>query len=220
MKIGFVGYGSMASALGGRWSRKNEIFFGGRDPSKAAKVAATIGAGARHGTSAEAVRFGDVVVLATRHEVVFDAIGEAGGPAAFADRILIDINNPVPNAGAGDFLVHAYDGKSLSEAIAQAVPGARVVKAFNMCQARVWQMDPPLFDGRRLATLYCGDDESAKNVVAQLIAEIGSEPVDLGELRYARLLEPAAAIVIKFLFSGRDARTILNLIQPESKAIA
>ncbi len=36
---------------------------------------------------------------------------------------------------------------------------------------------------------------------------------------YARLLEPTAAIVIKLLFSGHDARTVLNLIQPEVKAI-
>jgi hypothetical protein len=43
--------------------------------------------------------------------------------------------------------------------------------------------------------------------------------VDLGELKYARLLESAAAIVIKLLFSGRDPHTVLNLIQPEVKPI-
>lgn len=55
--------------------------------------------------------------------------------------------------------------------------------------------------------------------VARLIQDTGSEPSDLGGLRYARLLEPAAAIVIKFLLSGRDPRTVLNLIQPEAKPV-
>ena len=94
------------------------------------------------------------------------------------------------------------------------------MKAFNMCSAKVWKMDPPLFDGRRLVVFYCGDDAEAKRQVAGLITEMGCEPVDVGELKYARLLEPAAAIVIKFLLSGRDPHTVLNFIQPEVKPIA
>ena len=113
----------------------------------------------------------------------------------------------------------SFDGASLAEHIARLVPDANVVKAFNMCQATVWEMDPPVFDGRRLATLYCGDDGPAKARVAELIEVVGSEPVDAGELRYSRLLEASACLVIKFLFSGRYMRTVLNLIQPESKPI-
>jgi 8-hydroxy-5-deazaflavin:NADPH oxidoreductase len=81
-------------------------------------------------------------------------------------------------------------------------------------------MDPPVFDGRRLVVLYCGDDADAKRQVATLIEDVGAEAVDLGELKYARLLEPAAAIVIKFLLAGRDPHTVLNLIQPEVKPVA
>ena len=86
-----------------------------------------------------------------------------------------------------------------------------------MCQAGVWGMDPPLFDGRKLVVMYSGDDAAAKKRVATLIAELGCDPFDLGELKYARLLESAAAIVIKLLMSGRDPHTVLNLIQPEAK---
>ena len=111
-----------------------------------------------------------------------------------------------------------FDGKSLAEAIAAYAPAARVVKAFNMCNAVVWQMEPPLFDGRRLVVLYCGDDAAAKQKVAALIENTGGEPADLGELKYARLLEPAAAIVIKFILAGRDPHTVLNLIPARSEA--
>ena len=219
MKIGFVGYGQMAAALSSRWAATHATFIGGRNLAKANALAERLGRGTRHGSAAEAVHFGEAVVLATQHHAVFAAMDEAGGPAAFAGKLVIDINNPV-SAFDGNFLVKDYDGRSLAGAIAACAPGAAVVKAFNMCQATVWQMDPPLFDGRRLAVLTCGNDPSAKGKVAGLIEEIGAEPVDLGPLDYARLLEAAAAIVIKLLFSGRDPHTVLNLIQPEAKSIA
>ncbi len=220
MKISFLGYGNMAAALGARWVGEHELFVGGRDASKAKALADKLGHGTKSGSEADAAKFGEVIVLATTHEATFDAMTAAGGASAFAGKVIIDINNPVVDYQAGDFLVKSYEGKSLAEAIASAAPAARVVKAFNMCQARVWGMDPPLFDGRRLVTLFCGDDAEAKGQVATLIEAVGSEPVDVGELKYARLLEASAALVIKFLMSGRDPHTVLNLIQPEVKSIA
>ena len=81
-------------------------------------------------------------------------------------------------------------------------------------------MDPPLYDGRKLVVLHCGNDDAAKGQAVTLIEQIGCDHVDLGELKYARLLESAAAIVIKLLFSGRDLHTVLNLIQSEVKPVA
>ena len=219
MKISFIGYGSMAESLSSRWVGKHELFIGGRDPHKAQVLADKLAQGTKAGSEVEAVDFGEVIVLATPHEAVFEAMNAAGGANAFANKLLLDINNPVDFSN-GNYLTKAYDGQSLSEAIAAYALQAKVVKAFNMCQAKVWQMEPPLFDNRRLVTLYCGDDATAKRQVASLIEDVGSEPVDLGELKYARLLEPAAAIVIKLLFSGRDPYTVLNLIQPEVKPIS
>jgi predicted dinucleotide-binding enzyme len=144
----------------------------------------------------------------------------AGGPSAFAGKTLIDINNPVPGISDGDFLNMSYKGLSLAEKIGAYAPEAAVVKAFNMCQASVWTMNPPLYDGRKLVVLYCGNDDAAKGRAVTLIELIGCDHVDLGELKYARLLESAAAIVIELLFSGRDPHTVLNLIQPEVNPFA
>jgi len=223
MKIAFIGHGSMARALAGRWASAHEAFIGGRDAARAAALAADIGA-AGSGSVADAVRFGEVVVIATPAGAVGDAINSVGTDA-FAGKIVIDINNPVsvpggPHADTGEhYLPARFAEGSLAEHIAALIPRARVVKAFNMCQASVWEMNPPRFDGRKLTALFCGDDADAKAAVAALIEHIGCEAVDIGELKYARLLEAAACIVIKFLFAGRDARTVLNLIQPEAKAI-
>ena len=216
MKIGFIGYGSMAEALASQWLTKHSLFIGGRNLEKAEKLAKKLGTDVKFGSEAESASFGEIVVLATRHEAVFEVIDMAGGSEALAGKVLLDINNPVDTS---DFLAKSYDGISLSEEIARVVPNAHVVKAFNMCQAKVWQMKPPVFDDRLLVVMYCGDNAQAKQQVAVLIEDIGCEAKDIGDLKYARLLEPAAAIVIKLLFSGHDAYTVLNLIQPEVKAI-
>ena len=216
MKIGFIGYGSMAEALASKWVEKHSIFIGGRNLEKAGKLAKKLGKNVEFGTEAQAADFAEVVVLATPHEAVFDAINAAGGKDALAGKVLLDINNPVETP---DFLAKSYDGVSLSEKIAEAVPNAHVVKAFNMCQAKVWEMKPPVFDGRKLVVMYCGDNNQAKEKIAVLIEDVGCEAKDIGDLKYARMLEPAAAIVIKLLFSGHNPYTVLNLIQPEVKSI-
>ena len=95
MKISFLGYGNMAAALGARWVGRHELFVGGRDAAKANALAVKFGRGTRSGSEADAAEFGEVVVLATTHEAVFDAMKAAGGAAAFAGKVLIDINNPV-----------------------------------------------------------------------------------------------------------------------------
>ena len=224
MKIGFIGYGNMARALSKRWASTNEVFIGGRDTERAAELAKEIHA-AGSGSIPDAVQFGDAIVLATPANAVEEAIQSGGGTNAFSGKVVIDINNAVSVPGGlhdnvGEYyLPISFDEGSLAEHIATLIPEAKIVKAFNMCQASVWEMDPPEFDGRKLVTLYCGDDSSAKSKVAELIDCLGCEAVDVGELKYARLLEASACIVIKFLFSGRDMRTVLNLIQPEVKPI-
>jgi predicted dinucleotide-binding enzyme len=42
----------------------------------------------------------------------------------------------------------------------------------------------------------CGDDDAAKRVTADLVKQLGFEPVDAGDLTLARLLEPYALVWI------------------------
>lgn len=206
----------MAKALASKWVKKHSIFIGGRNLEKAETLAKSLGENVEFGSEAKAADFGEVVVLATPHEAVFEAINAAGGSDALAGKVLLDINNPVETS---DFLAKSYDGMSLSEKIAEVVPNAHVVKAFNMCQAKVWEMKPPVFDGHPLVVMYCGDNNQAKEKIAVLIEDVGCEAKDIGDLKYARMLEPAAAIVIKLIFSEHNPYTVLNLRQPEINVI-
>ena len=211
MKIGIVGAGGMAKALAGKWRRSHQVMLSGRDPEKTKQAAETVGAAA--GTAAEATAFGDVVVLATRWQDVFSGIESAGGPEAFSGKVVIDINNPVD---IETFRTTRTDGRSLTEAIADALPGAHVGKAFNMAQVAVWEDPDMTYDGRQMVVLFTADDGAA-DVIARLISDVGAEPLKLGGNAHAYQLEAAAAIVIKFLFAGRDPKTIFNFIQPEVK---
>jgi len=213
MKIGFVGAGGMAKALAGKWALKHEVMLSGRTAEKTREAAQEVGA--THGTAADAAAFADVVVLATRWQDVFTAIDDAGGPTAFDGKIVIDINNPVD---VETFVTTRDDGRSLTEAIADALPGAHVGKAFNMAQVAVWADPDMTYDGRQMVTLYTADD-GADAAIAELIADVGAEPLRLGGNAHAYQLEAAAAMVIKFLFAGGDPHTIFNFIRPETKPI-
>lgn len=213
MRVSFVGYGSMADALATKWSDQHELFFGGRAPEKAAALAAKFSA--HSGSAADATAFGEVVVLATHNTAVFDAIDLAGGASAFAGKIVLDINNPI---SVDTFLTTRTDGRSLTQAIAEALPGAHLAKAFNMAQAKVWSRKDMTWDGRKLVVPFTAD-EAAATATQTLIEDTGAEALNIGGNAHAYQLEAAGALIIKQLFSGADPLTVLNLINPATKPI-
>ncbi|MEB3980482.1 hypothetical protein OQ968_04300 [Mycobacterium sp. 663a-19] len=71
--------------------------------------------------------------------------------------------------------------------MAKWAPSARVCKAMNQIGAAL--MDAPQLAGTPVMFV-CGDDEEARSVTAGLVAELGFETIDVGELKLARLLEP------------------------------
>ncbi len=203
----------MADALASKWATKHDLFFGGRTLEKAAALAEKYGAGS--GTAAQAVAFGDAIVLATHNTAVFDIIEQAGGADAFAGKVVIDINNPISTE---TFLTTRTDGRSLTEALEEALPGAHVAKAFNMAQARVWRREDMTWDGRMLVVPFTANAE-ATPIAEELVADMGAQPLLLGDNAHAYQLEAMAAVVIKQLFTGADALTVLNLINPADKPL-
>lgn len=211
MRIGVIGPGAMGEALAARWLQAgHDVILAGRTAAKAAALAAKLGT--KHGSLADTVAHGDVILLAVRHEGVYATLREAGAErGAFRDKTIIDCNNPVELEG---FTLVTRGMESMAEGIQKVAEGAAVVKAFNLCQAAVWQMQPPHFDGRPLAVPYCGDAPDSKVTAGKLIADLDCRPVDIGPLHRARHLEAMAAIVISLLFGGYDAHTVFNLITP------
>ena len=55
---------------------------------------------------------------------------------------------------------------------------------------------------------YCGDDDSAKQIAAVLISDVGFDPVDAGPLRIARYMEPFALLMGHLAYEGHGGPTI------------
>jgi predicted dinucleotide-binding enzyme len=50
--------------------------------------------------------------------------------------------------------------------------------------------------------VYCEDDTSSKAIAAQLIRDVGFDPVDAGPLRIARYIEPFAMLIGQLAYEG------------------
>ena len=76
----------------------------------------------------------------------------------------------------------------------ERLPSASVVKAFNTVFAS--NHGQPVVEGVQLDGFIAGDDQAAKNTVADLLAAIGFRPVDVGGLASALALEHMAFLNI------------------------
>jgi predicted dinucleotide-binding enzyme len=201
MRIGTLGAGNMAGALATQWARQgHEVMIGARAPGKAAALAGRIGPGARAGDLRQAAEFGEVVLLAVWYEGIADALRRAGAPdGTLRGRVLIDCVNAT---SPPDFALKTGDGPSVAQRVAALAPGARVVKAFNLCHESVWRLTPPAFGGRPLGVPVCGDDAEAVATAGALITEMGCEPLHGGGLERAGLLEATAAFALGVYFGG------------------
>ncbi|WP_174183469.1 NADPH-dependent F420 reductase [Nocardia barduliensis] len=207
MRIGIIGAGAMARALGGGWSAAgHEVLVGARSAGAAGELAAAIGA--RAGTITEAAGFGDVVVLALPVPALREVLHAVGD--LLVGRTIIDCTNAfAPDTAAPEGVtafVLAED--AVAERVSAQAPGAHVVKAFNLCAAEVWEAKARVFDGRRLAVPLCGDDETAVRAVAALAEDLGLQPISAGGLHRARYLEAMSVFTVGLWFAGHDARAM------------
>jgi hypothetical protein len=179
MRIGIIGAGHIGGTLAKRFvDVGHEVAVSNsRGPETLVSLVDTLGDHAQATTTADAARFGDVVVVAIPmgryREVPTDAV---------ADKVVIDANNYYPQRD-GPFEELDNDRTTSSELLQAHLLGAHVVKAFNAIQwMRLRDDGRPAGDPERLAVPLSGDDEEAKRTVAGLIDQLGFDPVDAGTL--------------------------------------
>jgi NADPH-dependent F420 reductase len=202
MKLGIVGSGNVGGTLGTRWAQAGHtVIFGSRDSGSAKMVELLEKAGpnARSSSTQEAVEASDVILLSTPWEATEEIVKSTSG---WEGKIVIDATNPLLRDLSG---VSIGTTTSAGELVAQWMPQARVVKAFNTVGYNI--MANPDFGEAKVAMLYCGDDKEAKQAVHQLAAELGFDPLDAGPLKLARGLEPFALLWVTLAYVagfGRD----------------
>lgn len=195
MKIGFIGSGNMATALGKIWVKSgHEIAVSySRDEAKLKATVDAIGGGARALDVQDIPSFSDVVILATGWQGTLEAVKAAG---YFEEKILWSIVNPLRSDLSG--VVIGTD-TSASEQIAGAVSGARIVAGWPLF-AEILMTGSGIMHGEKANLLLCGDDEIAKEPIKVLASEIGAHPLDCGPLSRARMIEPAVALLVALAY--------------------
>ncbi len=179
MEIGIVGAGHMGQTLARlavRAGHRVQLASGGNSDALTT-VVGTLGPTATSASTAEVARFGDLCIMATRWEQLPLAARQCGD---MTGRVAVDVTNNRFGPGAND--VYDLHGRSSSEVVAELLPGARLVKAFNNQPITVLA---ELLQGGTSAApalFIAGDDPGAKSVVAQFIREIGAHPIDVGTL--------------------------------------
>lgn len=206
MRIGIIGAGHIGGTLARAFVRAGHevAISNSRAPATLDGLANQLGPRARAVTVAEAAEFGDVVVVS----VPFGRYREL--PAeSFAGKVVIDTNNYYPQRD-GHFDELDSDRTTSSELLQAHLPGARVVKAFNAIRwDHLGDDGRPAGDPERIGIPISSDDESAKRIVAELIEQIGFDPVDAGTLAAGgRKHQPGSPIYIADL-SSRELRARL-----------
>ena len=182
--IAVIGTGEVGGALGPEFAAQGHtIVYGSRDPQRGEvkELVEKTGDLASATTPAEAAAKADIVVLAVPGlmvEEITKSLGDLSG------KIIIDPTNPLERRM--NRLEHAVD-TSNAEIIQAAAPGAYVVKAFNTLNWKT--MVDPSSAGGPVSIPLVGDNGRAKKIVAELVAGMGLEPIDVGPLRDARWVE-------------------------------
>jgi hypothetical protein len=153
---------------------------------------------ARAGSPGEAAKDADALLLGVHWSRIDDVLKQAGD---LSGKVIVTCSLPMDSGNTKLLLGNTTSG---AEELAKKVPRAHVVCAFNTVPSEVLF---GVFEARRKASrpslVYCGDDERAKGVAAELIRDAGFDPVDAGPLRIARYTEPFALLIGQLAYEGK-----------------
>ncbi|GAB6845144.1 hypothetical protein HNR00_004277 [Methylorubrum rhodinum] len=181
-RIGIVGAGNIGGTLGRLWLKAGyEVFFSSRHPDELKALIEELGPKARAGTPAEAIAFGNAVLIAVPYKA-YPELGKENA-AALKGKVVIDAGNAV-KARDGD-IYDEVEKNGIGAVSAKYLAGARIVRAFNAANYRIFLKNA----GRpepRMAVPIAGDDPKALDTARTLVSDAGFDPVVVGELDAAK----------------------------------
>jgi 8-hydroxy-5-deazaflavin:NADPH oxidoreductase len=189
MKIGVLGSGVVAQTLAaGAAKHGYQVKVGSRSPEKLAEWAAQ-NPGVATGTFAEAANFGELLILAVKGNVAAEVLRQAGAEN-LKGKPVADACNPIEDAPPVKGVLAFFTGpnESLMEQLQREFPEAHLVKAFNSVGAA--RMVDPKFAAGKPTMFLCGNSDTAKKTVRDLVEDFGWEVADMGAAEAARAIEP------------------------------
>ena len=140
---------------------------------------------------------GDIVILAVYHPAVDEILNRYSDQ--LAGKIVVDITNPV-NLETFDSLVVPAHSSHAAE-LADALPSARVLKAFNTTFAST--LTAKKIGENKTTVLVAGDDADAKSTLIEAITAGGVDALDAGSLNRARELESLGLLQMTLAGAGK-----------------
>ena len=184
-RIAVIGAGSHGGTIGQLWVKAgHEVMFSSRNPAELDALVKQLGPLASAGTPQQAAAFGSVILFA----VPYNALPQLGRDLAPALRgkIVLDATNPPPDEG-NSLSREAY-AHGVGETSAKYLPGTRLVRAFSATDASSISASAR-GDVKKLGVPLASNDAQALQVAAQLVRDVGSEPVITGDLASARTFQ-------------------------------
>ena len=208
MRIGFIGSGNIGGAIGELFAKAgHEVFFSSRNPESLKGLVARVGPRARAGTVQEAIAFGNVVFLGVPYSSMPDISKQYA--AALKGKIVLDAGNP--NVRRDGPMAEPAVAKGAGIATQEYLPGARIVRAFNYLNNKVFTNEAHRA-GERVGVPLASDDKEALAVAAQLVTDAGFEPVIVGSLSAGKGFDSSSPLFLKTM-TARELRKALNLPQ-------
>jgi hypothetical protein len=193
LKIATIGAGREGGALGTLFAKQGfPVMFSSRNPETLKDLVANAGPTAQAGTVAQAVAFGDVVLVVVPYTAV-EQIGKDFGPALAAKQLDIDVSNPIPRRDGEEFVKKVNDEGGAGLTTAKLLPGAHLVRAFNAIGSGGLTAAAHRA-GEPLGVPMAGDDPKAIALAESLIKQLGFEPVLIGGLAKGKYLVPGTPL--------------------------
>ncbi|MGH9354963.1 MAG: NADPH-dependent F420 reductase [Terriglobia bacterium] len=167
----------MGAKLGTLFARAGHevVFSYARNSEKLEKLARDAKGKAWPGTPREAAQEADALLLAVHWSRTGDVLKQVGD---LSGKMIVTCSLPMD---AGNTKLIVANTSSGAEELTKKIPKARIVSAFTTVPSEVLF---GVYEARRKTTrpslVYCGDDKSSKAVAAELIRDVGFDPVDAG----------------------------------------
>ena len=206
MRLGIIGSGNMGGPIGLLWAEAgHRVLFSSRNPDELMDLVRIAAPRASAGYTDAAASFGEVVLLAVPPSAI-PQIGEDYSHL-MQGKVVIDLTNPrVDRDGR---ITEQWLEMGTGLAMAQYLPGVRLVKAFNTLPYLLF--DDANRSGERIGVPIAGDDEEALAIVASLVRDAGFDPVIVGPLARARDFDRNSRGNLVTGMTARQIREVLNI---------
>lgn len=188
--IGILGSGEVGRTLAEGFLKYGyKICIGTGHPDKLNDWRSQQGENLSIGSFADAVKFGEILVLAVKGDAALKVLDLADSKD-LDGKTIIDTTNAIEAVPPDHGVLRCFTSinQSLMEALQKAFPNANFVKAYNSVGAAL--MVNPDFGGVKPTMFICGNSQDAKNEVGEINTLFGFDTEDMGGVEGARAIEP------------------------------